>query len=60
MMVHVRRARARPSKPEKGPETMANEFIQRYYNGVVAAKRINAPTIDEAAKDFARVNTLVF
>jgi hypothetical protein len=39
---------------------MAFGYVQRYYSGVVAAKRINAPTIDEAAKDFARVNALVF
>lgn len=39
---------------------MAIEFIQRYYSGVVAAKRINAPTIDEAAKDLRQANTLVF
>lgn len=39
---------------------MALGYIQRYYSGLVAAKRINAPTIDEAAKDFARVNTIVF
>lgn len=39
---------------------MAIQYIQRYYSGVVAAKRINAPTIDEAAKDLARINALVF
>jgi len=39
---------------------MAIQYIQRYYSGVVAAKRINAPTIDEAAKDLSRANALVF
>ena len=39
---------------------MAFGYVQRYYSGVVAAKRINAPSYSEAAKDFARVNTLVF
>lgn len=39
---------------------MNNEYIQRYYNAVVAAKRINGPTFDEASKDLARANALIF
>jgi hypothetical protein len=39
---------------------MFNEHIQRYYSGVVGARRINGPTFDEASKDLARAASLIF
>ena len=30
------------------------ERIQRYYNGIIGARRINAPSYAEAARDFER------
>lgn len=33
--------------------------IERYYSGIVGARRINAPTYSEAAKDMERANSRI-
>ncbi len=38
---------------------MTNE-LERYYSGIVSAKRAGGPTMAEAAKDFARANATIF
>jgi hypothetical protein len=33
--------------------------IERYYSGIVEARRINAPSFAEAAKDMERANSRI-
>lgn len=35
---------------------MQNPSVIRYYNELVAAGRVNTPSMKEAVKDFARAN----
>jgi hypothetical protein len=39
---------------------MNNEHIQRYYSAVVSKRRLNGPSYDEAAKDLALANAMIF
>ena len=34
--------------------------VQRFYNGIVQARRLNAPTYTEAAKDLAQAYVPVY
>jgi hypothetical protein len=38
----------------------SNEFVQRYYSRILAAKRLNGPSFAEAARDLAAVEFAAF